>query len=215
MLLLAIGAGCARAGGIPNANAAGLESLPDSLSPRQVNAVVEAHKPAIQRCYDDWLKQHPLRSTVVFELSAEVIIGAAGDIERVQLRGIDDQPKLAGCIEQVLATARFPRSQFGAELVAPLMLAGRERPTPESLSARQLYDLIRVLKSSIAVCFEREQGELPSLVASLSINPDGSTRAAQLRGADEQPALKSCVRETMLSWRFPTAGKGAEYAFPL
>jgi hypothetical protein len=231
ILVLVIAVSGVRAGSVPEpTNAAQPASLPEALpevpSPRQLSSVVDASRPALQRCYEEWLSLHPLRSEAVFELRAAVTIQPDGSALSVELEGVDDQPKLASCVETVLAEARYPRSVQGAEFVAPLLLAGRERPVPDSdapsdalpLTPRQLRDAMLANTVSLEPCFEewlRAHPELPKLVANVSINPDGSTRAAQLRGADQPAVLKTCLREALLAWRFPRSGRHAEFAFPL
>jgi hypothetical protein len=154
-----------------------------------------------------------VRASAVVELSAELIIAPDGHTESAQLAGIDDQPKLASCILEVLHSWHFPRSRLGAELIAPLLLAGRARA--DALSPRALHQIARSNKSSLSRCFEQLAGDRPKLVASLNINPDGSTRSAQLRGAEQLPALKTCLRNVLLAWHFPRLDKPVEYAFPL
>ncbi|MET0287805.1 MAG: hypothetical protein ABW352_25175 [Polyangiales bacterium] len=194
-----------------------LSPLPDSPTAEQVRATVDANRGALQRCYDDWLAQHPLRGNSMFVVDVALSISPEGASEQMSLRGLDDQAKLATCIEAELSGWQFARSQLGAELHVPLVLAGRQRggSSAGTVSPRALHQTMVAQRASLSPCFSTIEGAPPPLSASLSIDASGNTRVAQLRGADRQPGLKTCLRDAMLAWRFPRASKGAEFAFPL
>jgi hypothetical protein len=223
LLILAVGVGCVRAGDVAGLVAVPRLSLPvvvpppvpASLTAEQVRTTVDANRGALQRCYDDWLARHPLRARSMFAVEVALGVSPDGDSEQTSIRGLDDQATLATCIEAELSSWRFPRSQLGADVHVPLVLAGRNRGASGSPSPRALHETMLAQRASLTPCFERVQGPPPALSANLSIDPDGITRLAQLRGADRQPALRTCLRQAMLAWRFPRAGKGAEFTFPL
>jgi hypothetical protein len=221
--MLSVGVGCVRAGdvagwiAVPRVPLPVLSPLPDSPTAEQVRATVDTHRGALQRCYDDWLAQHPMRGNAMFVVDVALSISPSGASEHMSLRGLDDHAKLATCLEAELSRWHFPRSQLGAELHVPLVLAGRPRGASAAgvVSPRVLHQTMVAQRASLSSCFSRVEGALPSLSANLSIDPSGNTRVAQLRGADRQPALKACLRDAMLAWRFPASGKTELFAFPL
>ncbi len=187
--------------------------LPESLTAEQVRTTVHANQDALQRCYDKWLAQHPLRGNTMFAAEVALAIAPDGDSEQMSIRGLDDQAPLATCIEAELSHWHFPRSQLGADVHVPLVLAGRQRDDVDR-SPRALHQTVAAQRASLTPCFSGAQVP-PALNASLSIDAEGNTRSAQLRGAERDHKLKSCLREVMLAWRFPPASKSAEFAFPL
>lgn len=219
-MLLFVGAGCVRAGdvagliAVPKLPLPVASPLPDSLTTEQVRTTVDGNRDALQRCYDEWLTRHPLRGHAILAVEVSLAIAPDGSSEQLAIRGLDEHAPLATCIEASLSQWRFPRSQLGADVHVPLVLAGRQRENAK-LSPRSLHANMLAQRASLAPCFERADGTLPALSASLSIDADGKTRAAQLRGADRQPKLKTCLRDVLLAWQFPRADKGAEFAFPL
>jgi hypothetical protein len=212
-LLLFVGVGCVRAGDVAGLiSVPKLPRLPASLTSEQVRATVDANRGALQRCYDEWLARHPLRGHTMFAVDVSLAIAPDGGSEQMSLRGLDDHAPLARCIEAELSRWRFPHSQLGADVHVPIVLAGRQR---EDVSPRALHENVIAQRASLAPCFDRIEGSPPPLHANLSIDAEGKPRVVQLRGAERQPTLKTCLRDTLLSWRFPRASKGAEFAFPL
>jgi hypothetical protein len=212
-MLLFVGVGCVRAGDVAGLiSVPKLPRLPASLTSDQVRATVDANRGALQRCYDDWLARHPLRGHAMFAVDVSLAIAPDGASEQVSLRGLDDQASLATCLEAELSRWRFPHSQLGADVHVPIVLAGRQR---EDVSPRALHANVIAQRASLAPCFDHIEGSPPALNANLSIDAGGKPRVVQLRGADRRPALRTCLREALLSWRFPPANKGADFAFPL
>lgn len=213
LMFLFVGVGCVRAGDVAGLIAVPrLPRLPASLTSEQVSATVEANRDALQRCYDAWLTRHPLRGSTMIAVEVSLAIAPDGGSERLSLRGLDDQAPLATCLEAELSRWQFPHSQLGADVHVPLVLAGRQR---DDISPRTLHENMIAQRASLAPCFERVEGSPPALHANLSIDAGGKTRVVQLRGADRQPSLKTCLRDTLLSWRFPSTSEDIRFAFPL
>jgi hypothetical protein len=89
------------------------------LSTEQLARAVDAQRPALKRCYDAALEQHPYKQEMRIE--AIIHIAPSGKVSAVELEGGGGLPGMNACLRQAILTWTFPRAEDPTDTSLPLI----------------------------------------------------------------------------------------------
>jgi hypothetical protein len=91
-----------------------------SLTPQQLNKVVQDNKSALQRCYESALRAAGGRSESTIKISVNVVVGGSGIAKGVVTNG-DGLGNMTDCIKSAVKRWHFPQAAGESEFAFPLV----------------------------------------------------------------------------------------------
>ena len=91
-----------------------------SLTPQQLNKVVQDNKSALQRCYESALRAAGGRSESTIKISVNVVVGGSGIAKSVLTAG-DGLGNMTDCIKSAVKRWHFPQAAGESEFAFPLV----------------------------------------------------------------------------------------------
>ena len=88
------------------------------LSAVQLSAVIDAARPALQKCYQDALDKSPRTNELRFQ--AVIHVEPSGEVSSLEL-DLKDSPTLSDCVGGIIGHLTFPKAEVATHASLPLI----------------------------------------------------------------------------------------------